>query len=255
VQGQLWLQGNSTNASQKSPPENDIFSHLLDPKDEHVPLHLNADARLVIVAGSDTTASTLTWVFYELVKNPELFKRLQKAIDEAVGDKELLDCDDLKDIPLLDGVINETLRLHPAVPSGVQRETPPEGLTIGDKYIPGNIIIWQPIHTIQRDERYFKSATTFYPERWYEANQDEWIKDKRAFIPFSYGSYKCIGNNLAMMEMRAVAANIVHKFDVSKAPGEDFDAIENKTMDTFTLTLGKLEVVLSKRNARRDSGA
>jgi cytochrome P450 len=207
------------------------------------------------VAGSDTTASTLTWLICELVKDQTLLKRLQHAVDEAIGDKELIDCDDVKDIPLLDGIINETLRLHPAVPSGIQRETPPEGITIGDKYIPGNIIIWQPIHTIQRDERYFKDATTFMPERWFEDKQAEWIHDKRAFIPFSYGAYKCIGNNLAMMEMRAVTANLVHKFDMRAAPGEDFDALENKTRDTFTLTLGKLEVVLSKRSARRDSGA
>ncbi len=66
--------------------------------------------------------------------------------------------------------------------------------------IPGNIILWQPIHTIQRDERYFKDAKTFYPERWFDDKQAG-IKDKRVFIPFSYGSYKCIGNNLAMMEM------------------------------------------------------
>ena len=178
--------------SKTTPPENDIFSHLLDPNDEHIPLNANADARLVIVAGSDTTAGTLTWLFAELCKNPALFKKLQKAIDEAVGDKDFLDCNDLAEIPLLDGVINETLRLHPAVPSGVQRETPPEGITIGDKYIPGNIILWNPIHTIQRDERYFKDATKFVPERWFEENQAEWIYDKRAFLPFSYGSYKCI---------------------------------------------------------------
>ncbi|KIW05638.1 uncharacterized protein PV09_03509 [Verruconis gallopava] len=236
------------------PAEQDIFSHLLDPNDEGIPLHLNADARLVIVAGSDTTAATLTWLFYELTKDPAQFKKLQKVVDDAVGDKDLLSCDDVANIPLLDGFINETLRLHPAVPSGVQRETPPEGITIGDKYIPGNIIIWQPIHTIQRDPRYFKEATVFRPERWLEDQQAEWIYDRRAFIPFSTGSYKCIGNNLAMMEMRAVAANIVHKFDVVAAPGEDFTTIENKTMDTFTLTLGKLDVIMTRRTTRRDSG-
>jgi cytochrome P450 len=183
------------------------------------------------------------------------FKKLQKAVDEVAGDKDFLNCDDVNNIPLLDGYINEALRLHPAVPSGVQRETPPEGITIGDRYIPGNAIIWTPIHTMQRDDRYFKEATTFMPERWLEEKQAEWILDKRAFMPFSTGAYKCIGNNLAMMEMRAVTANIVRKFDVVAAPGEDFDAIENKTMDTFTLTLGKLDVVMAKRNVRRDSAA
>jgi cytochrome P450 len=110
-----------------------------------------------------------------------------------------------------------------------------------------------PIHTIQRDERYFKNALQFMPERWLEDNQAEWIKDKRAFMPFSTGTYKCIGNNIAMMEMRAVAANIVRKFDVAPAPEEDFDAIEHKTKDTFTLTMGKLDVVMTRRKMRKDS--
>lgn len=159
----------------------------------------------------------------------------------------------MANFPLLDGYINEALRLHPAVPSGVQRETPSDGITVGDHYIPGNIIIWMPIHTIQRDERYFKNAKAFMPERWLEENQAEWIKDKRAFMPFSLGTFKCIGNNLAMTEMRAVTANLVRKFDVVAAPGEDYDAIEHKTKDTFTLTMGKFDVVMTPRMTRRDS--
>jgi len=225
----------------------------MDPDEPGIPLHLNADARLVIVAGSDTTASTLTWLFYELCKDPPQLRKLQKAVDEVAGGKDLLTCADVANFPLLDGYVNEALRLHPAVPSGVQRETPPEGITIGDKYIPGNILIWQPIHAMQRDERYFKDAHKFMPERWLDEHQAEYIRDKRAFMPFSTGTYKCIGNNIAMMEMRVVTANLVRRFDISPAPGEDYSDIENKTKDTFTLTMGKFDVVMTSRKLRKDS--
>lgn len=170
------------------------------------------------MARSDSTASTLTWIIFELLEDQALLIRPQQAVNEVVGDTECLDCGDVEDIP-------------------------------------SNIIIWQPIHTIQRDERYLRDATTFKPERWFEEKQAEWIHDRRAFIPFSYGSYKCIGNNLAMMEMRAATTNLVYKFDMKAAPGEKFDALENKTRDTFALTSGKLEVVPTKRSARRGNGA
>ncbi|KAF1808400.1 putative cytochrome P450 [Eremomyces bilateralis CBS 781.70] len=228
-----------------TPDKPDIFSWLLDPTEEEIPLHLNADTRLVIVAGSDTTASTLTWLMYELCKHPDQLHKLQAEIDRVAGEKTFLTCEDVENSPLLDGYISEALRLHPAVPSGVQRETPPEGIHIKDKFIPGNTIIWMPVHTIQRDARYFPKPLEFMPERW--TTKPEYVVDKRAFLTFSTGPYKCIGEKLAMMEMRAVMANIMRNFDVKFAPSEDCDAIENQTKDTFTLTMGKLDVVMTLR--------
>jgi cytochrome P450 family 628 len=112
-----------------------------------------------------------------------------------------------------------------------------------------------PIHTIQRDPRYFKEPLKFMPERWLDENAEEWIRDKRAFMPFSTGTYKCIGNNLAMMEMRVVVSNLVRRFNVKPAEGEDFRRIEKETMDTFTLCMGALSVVLTRRSPkeRKDS--
>ncbi|KAF2851298.1 cytochrome P450 [Plenodomus tracheiphilus IPT5] len=232
------------------PKEKDVFSWLLDENYPNVTPELNADSRLLIVAGSDTTAASLSWLTYELCKNPKVQSKLRTEIDTAVSKKGFLNVDDVANIPYLDGVINETLRLHPAVPSGVQRETPPEGITLPNgTYIPGTTIIWMPIHTMQRDARYFASPLTFLPERW-TAEQPSAILDKRAFMPFGYGSYSCVGQKLAMMELRSVVANLVRGFEVDFAEGERGEAIEGRTRDCFTINVGKLDVRLSVRGEK-----
>lgn len=60
------------------------------------------------------------------------------------------ECRDIQDAPYLNAVINETLRLHPPVPSGLLRQTPPEGLTIDGTYIPGDVVISAPTWTMGR---------------------------------------------------------------------------------------------------------
>lgn len=100
---------------QITPKENDIFSWLLDPNSPDVTQELNADSRLLVVAGSDTTAATLSFIAYEFCKNPDVQAKLRKAIDAAANGKDHLDVEDVQNIPYLDGVINEALRLHPAV--------------------------------------------------------------------------------------------------------------------------------------------
>ncbi|KAF2685629.1 cytochrome P450 [Lentithecium fluviatile CBS 122367] len=230
-----------------TPNERDIFGHLMNPESEEIPKHLNADSRLLIVAGSDTTAATLTWLTYELCTNTTAQLKLRDIIDTISPSKSFLDAEDLANCPHLDGVINEALRLHPAVPSGVSRETPPEGLTLPDqRYIPGETIIWMPIHTIHRDPRYFPSPTEFMPERWTD-EMPEFVREKRAFMPFGTGAYNCIGQKLAMMEMRTVAANLVRLFDVGFVEGEAGEKVVRETRDCFTLNVGALDVRLTPR--------
>lgn len=92
---------------------------------------------------SDTTSSILTNLFFELARNRELLAKLQKQLDEL---SEINDTT-LRGIELLDGVIYEGLRLHPPVPSGLQRVTPEEGIMIGNTFIPGNTIVQVPHYT------------------------------------------------------------------------------------------------------------
>lgn len=112
------------------------------------------DSRLMIVAGSDTTAATLSHLYYHIASKPEWQKKLRDEIQKikqentAVG-REVPD-QWLKDAPVINGMINETLRLNPPVPSGVFRKTPPEGVSIGSTYIPGNTVIQMPQYPMGR---------------------------------------------------------------------------------------------------------
>jgi len=87
---------------------------------------------------SDTISSTLTNIFYELCQHPEIYQQLRKELDLTITPNNQFSESDLTDCKLLDGIINETLRMHPPIPSGPMRVTPPEGLFVDNMYIPGN---------------------------------------------------------------------------------------------------------------------
>ncbi|KXT03056.1 hypothetical protein AC578_693 [Pseudocercospora eumusae] len=202
---------------------------------------LQGDARLIIVAGSDTTSATLTFLFYELAKDPSQVKKLREElkplVHEGWTDK------DLANAPHLNGAINETLRLHPPVPSGVYRRTPPEGTHVGDIYIPGDTTLFTPQFAMGRDEDNYAAADSFVPERWY--SKPEMIKHPDAFAPFSMGPFNCIGRNLARMELRTLTAQLLLKYDVRFADGEDGTRLLTKTKDHFTVTVGQLDLVFT----------
>ena len=110
---------------------------------------LNGDAFLIIIAGSDTTASSLVFLFYHLAQNPIWVDKIRKELDALAS---ALDMRSLQSLPSLNAFINETLRLHPPVPSAGLRETPPEGIEIGNQYIPGHTTVVVPVYSLHRCE-------------------------------------------------------------------------------------------------------
>lgn len=117
---------------------------------------LQADARLIIVAGSDTTAATFTYLFYHLAKNPSAVQKLREEL------KPLMNGDwsdrDINQAQYLNGCINESLRMHPPVPSGVQRQMPPQGMEVDGRHVPGGTIFYMPQYVIGRGESCFEHA-------------------------------------------------------------------------------------------------
>ncbi|KAJ5900869.1 uncharacterized protein N7473_004939 [Penicillium subrubescens] len=244
----------------------DVVSWLLKAKDDGDPsappgdLYLYDEGRLAIVAGSDTTASTLAHVLYYLATHPEVYEKLQKNVDETQDVPDFI-----HSLPYIDAIINETLRLKPVVPSGQTRVTPPEGLFIDETWIPGNTILVVPQYVVQRDARNFPHPLEFIPERWLEKELDL-MQDDRAFFPFAIGKkfspegperqyglsllqghYACAGKQLAYVQMRMAIWSIAREFDISLAPGEDGKSFDEEAKDTFTMAVPPLHLVFSKR--------
>ncbi|CAG8114794.1 unnamed protein product [Penicillium olsonii] len=207
---------------------------------------LHEDSRVVIVAGSETTATTLASVLYYLVKNPAVLAKLQRQLDDVMpAGTDDWSYDKVKSISYLDDIIQETLRLRPAVMTGGYRVTPEEGITVDEVYIPGDVNVFVPVQLVQTDERYYTNAKDFVPERWNEKR--EMCTDGAPFFPFVLGPYSCPGKNLAMLSLRVSLSTLVQSFNIGFAPDETGEAFEKQTLDTFTTTLPSLRLEFQRR--------
>jgi cytochrome P450 len=137
----------------------DVFSWFLDAytkepvKTPQMQKNLIGDAMLIVIAGSGPTAPALAATLYHMALRPDLVEKLHKELRSAnfaVGETTHSHLAKLK---FLDALINEALRLHPPIRSGPERMTPPEGLQIGDTYVPGNIRIQTPLYSLHRGTR------------------------------------------------------------------------------------------------------
>ena len=134
----------------------DVFSWFLDPynkepvKTPQMQKNLIGDAMLIVIAGSGPTAPAVAATLYHLALRPDLVERLHKElrkINFTVGETTH---STLANVKFLDALISEALRLHPPIRSGPERMTPPEGLQIGETYVPGNIRIQTPLYSLHK---------------------------------------------------------------------------------------------------------
>ena len=200
----------------------DIFTHLLsaDPvtgivfTQEELKLH----ALLVIVAGADSTSTTLTRIFAVLASQPDVQARLCQEMNDAFDGEGIPPPEILRNLGYLEGVVKEGLRMFAPLLGGTPAVVPKGGITLdtGD-FIPQNTQVWIAQHLVMSDDRNFPRAAEFLPERWIDGENgkaNELIKDRRAWIPFGYGTHACPGRAFAMEEMKFVVAKVVREFDI-----------------------------------------
>ncbi|PVI02264.1 cytochrome P450 [Periconia macrospinosa] len=225
----------------------DIMSKLIDAarsttNPEKIDMYyLGGDAMTVIIAGSDTVAIAMTFLLYHLALIPGHISKLREELKGV----NITDNRALQTLKHLNAMINETLRLFPPVPTGPLRQTPPEGLQIGENFIPGNVAISTPLYIIGRLESSYERASEFLPERWYEGST--MIKDVRGFAPFLSGTHSCPGKQLALIEIRLLTSRLVTQFDFKFADeSKKFETVSN-LKDCFTAVPGPLNLVFSER--------
>lgn len=149
---------------------------------------LHEDSRVLIVAGSDTIATTLTSALYFLVKHPRVLNKLRSQVDAAIPNPADWTYEKAKSITYIDDIIEETLRLKPPLLLGGPRVTPPNGMWVDEQFIPGDTNVVTPIQLIHTDQRYWKNADEFIPERFGE-RKDEFGTNAAPFFPFQLGKY------------------------------------------------------------------
>lgn len=173
-----------------------------------------------LLAARDTTAATLTWLFYELSLQPEIVEKLRAEILGQVGRERAPTYDDLKAMRYLQHSLNETLRLYPAVPFNVRfalRDTTlPRGAG-ADGAQPvavtaGTVVGYSTLAMQRRDDIYppgekFPPVMKFCPDRW-----DQWTPKSWTYIPFNGGPRICVGQPFALTEMAYTVVRVLQKF-------------------------------------------
>ena len=100
---------------------------------------------MLIVAGSETTATALSGATYFLATHPEIRARIDAELRAHFRSEEEIDLLSVQKLDYLIATVHEALRIFPPVPSAIPRKAPPQGTTIGGEYIPGNVVLLSPL--------------------------------------------------------------------------------------------------------------
>jgi len=176
----------------------------------------------VLLAGRDTTASTLSWTLYELARHPEAVASLRDEILRVVGPDRAPTYGDLKSMKYLQNVMNETLRLYPSVPFNVRLALKDTTLPYGGGHdgtqllhvLKDTPIGYSTLLMQRRADLYppvcekLPDVETFCPDRWFSWQPKPW-----QYIPFNGGPRICIGQQFALTEMGYVLTRLFQKYE------------------------------------------
>lgn len=173
------------------------------------------EAVTLMMAGHDTTAAALGWLWYNLARFPEIARRCQAEVDEVVGTRPA-QASDVGCLKYLVATIKETLRLYPPAVSIFLRQATTD-LVIGGFDVPRRSLVMVSPFITQRDRRWFPKPGQFDPERFLHDCGDQILAG--AYFPFGAGPRVCIGQSFAMTEIVLVAASVLQVCDVTTIPG------------------------------------
>lgn len=215
----------------------DIIGYIKEFNDEKgmtVP-ELEDSLAILIMAGSETTATTLSGITNYLLRNRTVLQRLTDDIRRAYKDEKGMTMTSLAGQAYLTAVIDEGLRLCPPIPAGLSRLVPKGGGFVCGHHLPEKVshplpyvskALTPPLQTTvsyhtwsaHKSESNFNHPNKFLPDRWLPPSFTEsspFASDvKDAFGPFSVGRNNCLGRNLAYAEMRLILARLVWNFDI-----------------------------------------
>lgn len=181
-----------------------------------------------IAAGTETSASLSSWLWYEIGRNPEIQEKARAEVDEIIGDRTPQP-EDVKKLTYLGSVVQEAMRFYGLPLFGRECTRP---CSIGDVPIPAGTQVFFSLFATQRSPMLYDRADEFLPERW----QQGLVKPphKLAYIPFSAGERRCPGDAVSMLKVPLIAAEILQRWRLC--------------LDPSVRTTAKLELVARPSN-------
>jgi cytochrome P450 len=205
--------------SRPRPAADNLLARLLAARDdttgERMPARqLRDEAVTLWVAGHTTVAAALAWTWYLLAQQPEVACALHVELDTVLGDRHPTP-QDLPHLRYTRVVLHESLRLYP--PTWVTARTPLSPDEIGGHHIPPQSTLLVSPYVLQRHPAFWEHPEQFDPERWTPERTAG--RPPLAYFPFGGGPRRCIGQNLAMLEMLVILAMMAQAYEFRLVPG------------------------------------
>ncbi|XP_029354315.1 cytochrome P450 27C1 [Echeneis naucrates] len=191
-----------------------LLTHMLITREMSIE-EIYANVTEMLLAGVDTTSFTLSWASYLLARHPHIQQNIFMEVTRTLGPGTVATADDVPNLPLIRGLVKETLRLFPVLP-GNGRITQ-DDLVVGGYFIPKGTQLALCHYSTSLDEESFADALDFRPDRWMRKDSTDRV-DNFGSIPFGYGIRSCIGRRIAELEMHLSLTRLIQRFQIRMSP-------------------------------------
>lgn len=169
-----------------------------------------------ISGAGDTTATAVTAVAYLLMKNRSVLAKLRQELGSAGLSKPVPRFSEVSKLPYLHAVIREGMRVVPSSTWPIERRVPAGGVNVAGVHIPEGTSVGTMVMATHLSPAVFgDDAHEFRPERWLTGNAEELRRMDGAFMGFSRGKRVCLGQHIAILQMKKVLSALVREFEVS----------------------------------------
>jgi cytochrome P450 len=188
----------------------------------------------MLLAGEDTTANTIAWMFYLLSRHPQALARAAEEVRRVIVDPKNPTHEQLGQLDYVEACAHETMRLKPVAPMIVL--APTRETTIGNVRVPSDVVVFGLMRRDSVSDEYLSNAAEFRPERWLagEAPAQAASAAKRISMPFGAGPRICPGRYLALLEMKMAMAMLLSHFEIAGVDTRDGAEAEERL--SFTMT-------------------
>uniref|UniRef100_A0A1J3G4Q4 Cytochrome P450 81D11 n=1 Tax=Noccaea caerulescens TaxID=107243 RepID=A0A1J3G4Q4_NOCCA len=202
-----------------------LISHLLSLQetqpDYYTDVLIKGIIIALVVAGTDTSGVTLEWAMSNLLNNPEILKKSRTEIDEKIGLDRLMDESDIVNLPYLQNIVSETLRLYPAVPLLLPHFSSDDCKVAGYD-MPRDTMLLTNAWAMHRDPSLWEEPETFKPERFEKEGEAQKL------MPFGKGRRACPGAELGKRLVTLALGCLIQCFEWERVGEELVDMVEDK---------------------------